>query len=170
MTNVQNNTGFSAIQAVRVSTDPRLVIPSPASIGSAGYDLQAAIPEPLTLYPGEFKKISSGLRLWIQIPGVAGFVFPQPGFGLRGLALKNLTGVIDSDFQGELCLCLWNTNEEQPITIQPFEAVAQLVFLPVLLPALQEVSVFTEETTRGIGGFGSTGNSPRESTIGGNHG
>lgn len=111
----------------------------------------------IVLGPGEQAMVSTGLRVWIDKPGYAGFMFARSGMGVKGLVLGNGTGVIDSDYQGDLKMCLWNRGDEA-ITIRAGDRVAQLVIMPVLTGYKMEVvESFETETERGTGGFGSTG-------------
>lgn len=157
-----------------VITDPRVSqddLPVAHTSESAGLDLRAYPREPdglpnsrgsfalesITLLPGEQMLVSTGLRVWINKPGYAGFMFARSGMGVRGLVLGNGTGVIDSDYQGDLKMCLWNRGDA-PITINAGERVAQLVIMPVMTGYKMEVvDAFDAETERGTGGFGSTG-------------
>lgn len=153
-------------QVIRLIEDSRLKIPKRATPGSAGFDLQAICETPITLYPGEHRKISTGLKVWIRDPGVVGIVTPKSGKGNAGFGVKNLTGIIDSDYQGELIVTVWNTNEETPIEVLPFMQIAQILFVPFIAATLTEVDVFMSETQRGAGGFGSTSLSSSETTEG----
>ncbi|RMD71225.1 MAG: dUTP diphosphatase [Gammaproteobacteria bacterium] len=140
--------------------DPRLgdTIPLPhyATPGSAGMDLRAAIPAPLTLSPGKTHLIPTGLAIHIGDPGLAGLILPRSGLGHRhGLVLGNLVGLIDSDYQGPLMVSVWNRGD-RPYTIEVGERIAQLVFVPIIQAALQVVEDFAE-SERGEGGFGSSG-------------
>ncbi|WPH68408.1 dUTP diphosphatase [Stenotrophomonas phage BUCTxx99] len=111
----------------------------------------------LVIKPGEQVLVSTGLRVWINKPGYAGFMFARSGMGVKGLVLGNGTGVIDSDYQGELKMCLWNRGY-RPIRIEAGDRVAQLVIMPVMTGYKMEVvDAFDAETERGTGGFGSTG-------------
>lgn len=136
---------------------PHVNIPEYGSLGAAGLDLRACITSPLTLGPRDSKLIPSGLAIYIKDPTLVGLIVPRSGLGARhGIVLGNLTGVIDSDYQGEVMISLWNRGE-LPYMISPRERVAQMMFVPVLHPELVEVSRFTDATGRGEGGFGSTG-------------
>lgn len=134
--------------------------PARASEGAAGYDLVACVEEPLVLKAGESRIVSSGVAVYIGDPNVAGIVLPRSGMGIkRGVVLSNLVGLIDSDYQGEIKLGLWNRNapESEPVVINPGDRVAQLVFIPVVLADLVLTETFDSESTRGEGGLGSTG-------------
>lgn len=130
--------------------------PSYASSGSAGLDLRAAIDEPLVIKAGETVLIKTGIAVYIGDPGCAAMILPRSGLGHKhGIVLGNLVGLIDSDYQGELMVSCWNRSQND-FTVEPFERIAQLVFVPVLQPKLIEVENF-EATERGTGGFGSSG-------------
>lgn len=127
------------------------------SDGSAGMDLRACIDEPLILQPGECKLVSSGLSIHLADPGLVGLLLPRSGLGHKhGLVLGNLTGVIDSDYQGPLMMSLWNRGD-RAYTIEPMERVAQYVVVPVFGLSLNFVDEFGEKSERGAGGFGSSG-------------
>ena len=126
------------------------------TIGSACADLCADITEPITLNPNEFKLISSGVRFNIPFPGIVGLVFPRSGLGCKGIVLKNTVGVIDSDYQGEVKIPVYNIGKE-PFVIEPFMRIAQIGFFPVIKAGFVPVSEFKTESERGEGGFGSTG-------------
>jgi len=133
-------------------------LPSYATTGSAGLDLRAVLDAPLTLVPGANKLVHTGLAIHIQDPGVAAMILPRSGQGhKRGLVLGNLVGLIDSDYQGELMISCWNRGQ-QHLLIQPFERIAQLIFVPVLHANFHLVEQFTD-SSRADGGFGHTGRS-----------
>lgn len=128
-----------------------------SSEGSAGMDLRACIDEPLTLQPGECKLVSSGVSIHLDDPGLVGLLLPRSGLGHKhGLVLGNLTGVIDSDYQGPLMMSLWNRSD-RPYTIEPMERVAQYAVVPVFGLSLNFVDEFGAKSERGAGGFGSSG-------------
>lgn len=140
-------------------------LPAVQTVDSAGFDLRAypvdaALGTPLdsiTLEPGQQALVPTGLRVWIDKPGYAGFMFARSGMGVKGLVLGNGTGVIDSDYQGDLKMCLWNRGDKA-ITVNAGDRVAQLVIMPVMTGYRMEVvESFETETERGTGGFGSTG-------------
>ncbi len=139
--------------------DPKVAayLPHYATKGSAGLDLRAALDAPLTLQPGETVMLSTGLAIYIQDPDYAGLILPRSSMGhKRHLVLGNLVGLIDSDYQGELKISMWNRSMTTTAQIEPFERVAQLIIVPVKQATFQIVSEFIE-TDRGEGGFGSTG-------------
>ena len=138
--------------------DPRMRenLPEYATAGAAGLDLRACIDAPLLLAPGDVRLIPSGLAIHIGDPAYAAIILPRSGLGAKhGIVLGNLVGLIDSDYQGELKVSLWNRGIAA-FTIQPLDRIAQLVLIPVLQLRLNVVDEFTH-SERGTGGFGSTG-------------
>ncbi|RUR39582.1 dUTP diphosphatase [Vreelandella populi] len=131
-------------------------MPHYATEGSAGMDLRALLDEPLTLQPGECQLVRTGLAIYIEDPSLAGMILPRSGLGHKhGIVLGNLVGLIDSDYQGELMISVWNRGQSA-FTLSPFERLAQYVLVPVVQAELSIVDAFTA-STRGSGGFGSTG-------------
>jgi deoxyuridine 5'-triphosphate nucleotidohydrolase len=142
--------------------DPRLggefPLPAYATAGSAGLDLRACIDAPLPLAPGRAELIPTGLSIYVADPALAAVILPRSGLGHKhGLVLGNLVGLIDSDYQGPLMVSAWNRGQA-PFTIQPMERLAQLVIVPVQQVEWNVVADF-EASSRGAGGFGSTGKS-----------
>jgi dUTP pyrophosphatase len=140
--------------------DPRLgqdiPLPEHATAGSAGLDLRACLPEPLTVQPGETRLIPTGMALHIADPGLAALILPRSGLGHKhGIVLGNLVGLIDSDYQGELLVSCWNRGHA-PFTIAVGERIAQLIIVPVIQARFDIVSEFTP-SGRGSGGFGHSG-------------
>lgn len=140
--------------------DPRIgtefPLPDYATDGSAGMDLRACLPEPLTLEPGDTHLIPTGIAIHIGNPALAAVILPRSGLGHKhGIVLGNLVGLIDSDYQGQLLISCWNRGNSR-FTIQPGERIAQLVFVPVVQVTLQQVASF-ETSQRGSGGFGHSG-------------
>ncbi len=134
----------------------RSQLPAYATEGSAGLDLRAAIPDPITLRPGDTALIPTGLAIHIGDPSLAAMIIPRSGLGSKhGIVLGNLVGLIDSDYQGQLMLSCWNRGKE-PFVVNPLERIAQLVIVPVVQVDLNIVDDFVE-STRGDSGFGSTG-------------
>ena len=131
-------------------------LPQYATAGAAGLDLRACIDAPLVLRPGDSVLVPSGIAIHLADRGLAALVLPRSGLGHKhGIVLGNLVGLIDSDYQGQIMVSVWNRSRE-PYTLQPLERVAQLVIVPVLQVALNVVQSF-EESERAAGGFGSTG-------------
>lgn len=157
-------------QIIRLTDDSRLVIPSRAAVGSAGFDLQANIEKPIYLQAGLCVKIPTGLKIWIRAEHLVGFIVPKSGKGSAGFGVKNLVGIVDSDYQGEIIVNIWNTNLDEPIVIKPFDQIAQIaqiVFLPFIAAEFTEVRVFETGTERGEGGFGHTEKLTNIPTLGG---
>jgi dUTP pyrophosphatase len=128
------------------------------TFGSAGLDILNCEELPIRLYPNEAKWFKTGLAIYIKDPNFVGLILPRSGKGGNlGLILSNTTGVLDSDYQGELKVGLWNRNETQVLTISPGEAIAQLVIVPLGKPKINVVKEFSKKTIRGENGFGSTG-------------
>jgi dUTP diphosphatase len=131
-------------------------LPQYATPGSAGLDLRACIPAPLTLAPGQTELVASGIAIHLADPGLAAVVLPRSGLGHKhGIVLGNLVGLIDSDYQGEILVSTWNRGTAS-FTISPLERLAQLVVVPVVQVAFNVVEDFGA-SRRGTGGFGSTG-------------
>ncbi|MGS2742647.1 dUTP diphosphatase [Halomonas sp. LS-001] len=131
-------------------------LPVYATQGSAGMDLHALLDAPLTLAPGDCELVRTGLAMHIGSPQLAGMILPRSGLGHKhGIVLGNLVGLIDSDYQGELMISVWNRGQHT-FTIEPFERLAQYVLVPVVQAQLQIVEQF-DDSLRGAGGFGSTG-------------
>ena len=131
-------------------------MPAYATEGSAGLDLRAAIPEPITLRAGDTALIPTGLAIHIGDPTLAAIIIPRSGLGSKhGIVLGNLVGLIDSDYQGQLMVSCWNRGRET-FVVNPLERIAQLVIVPVVRVDFNIVGDFVE-SARGAGGFGSTG-------------
>ena len=138
--------------------DPRLrdQLPAYATSGSAGLDLRACIDTPFVLMPGQTELIPSGIAIHLADPGLAAMVLPRSGMGHKhGIVLGNLVGLIDSDYQGQILVSLWNRGAIA-FTLNPMERIAQLVVVPVVQVGFNLIDEFTQ-STRGAGGFGSTG-------------
>jgi dUTP pyrophosphatase len=131
-------------------------LPKYETIGSAGLDLRACLEEPLSVAPAEVKLISTGIAIHIKDKSLAATILPRSSLGHKhGIVLGNSIGLIDSDYQGPLMISCWNRSHTS-YTIQPGERIAQLVILPIVRIQFEIVDNF-EESTRGEGGFGSTG-------------
>ena len=131
-------------------------LPAYATPGAAGLDLRACLAAPQELAPGATTLVPTGIALHIADPGLAALILPRSGLGHKqGIVLGNLVGLIDSDYQGQIFVSVWNRGHA-PFTIQPLERIAQLVIVPVVQASFNVVDSF-EESARGEGGFGSTG-------------
>ena len=140
--------------------DPRIRenMPAYGSPGAAGLDLRACIDAPLTLEPGDSKLVPSGIAIHLGDPGYAALVLPRSGLGAKsGIVLGNLVGLIDSDYQGQVFVSVWNRSKAA-FTIQPMDRIAQMIIVPVQQVEWNVVEDF-EVSSRGAGGFGSTGKS-----------
>ncbi len=140
--------------------DPRVgddfPLPHYATDGSAGLDMGACIDEALTVEPGDTVLVPSGLAIHIGDPGLAAVLLPRSGLGHKhGLVLGNLTGLIDSDYQGQVFVSIWNRGSKT-YEIQPGERIAQMVFVPVEQVTFDVVDEF-DDSERGAGGFGHSG-------------
>ncbi|GAA3943266.1 dUTP diphosphatase [Litoribacillus peritrichatus] len=131
-------------------------MPAFATEGSAGLDLRACLDEALTIAPGETQLIPTGMAIHLADPGLAAMLLPRSGLGHKhGIVLGNLVGLIDSDYQGQLMVSVWNRGNTS-FTIEIGERIAQMVIVPVIQPEYKIVTDF-DESDRGAGGFGSTG-------------
>ncbi|WP_163649975.1 dUTP diphosphatase [Modicisalibacter sp. 'Wilcox'] len=131
-------------------------LPHYATTGSAGMDLRALLDAPLELAPGDCELVRTGLAVHIADPGLAGMILPRSGLGHRhGIVLGNLVGLIDSDYQGELMISVWNRGRE-PFVLEPGERLAQFVLVPVVQADIEVVDDFAA-SQRGEGGFGHSG-------------
>ncbi|TDR71430.1 dUTP diphosphatase [Paludibacterium purpuratum] len=138
--------------------DPRLNdnLPGYATPGSAGLDLRAAIDQDIQIHPGETHLVPTGMAIHIGDPGFAAMILPRSGLGHKhGIVLGNLVGLIDSDYQGQLFVSVWNRGGES-FRLTPLERIAQLIVVPVAQVEFNIVDDFAT-SERGAGGFGSTG-------------
>lgn len=134
----------------------RFPLPQYATDGSAGLDMRACIDEPLTVEPGDTVLVPSGLAIHIGDTGLAAVLLPRSGLGHKhGLVLGNLTGLIDSDYQGQVFVSVWNRGRKA-YHIEPGERIAQMVFVPVEQVRFDVVEEF-DDSQRGDGGFGHSG-------------
>ncbi len=142
--------------------DPRIgrdyPLPQYATEGSAGVDLRAMVEAPVALQPGDTHLVPTGMAIYLADPGYAAMVLPRSGLGHKhGIVLGNLVGLIDSDYQGQLFVSVWNRGQSA-FTINPGERIAQLIVVPVVQVQFEVVDEFAA-TQRGEGGFGSSGRS-----------
>lgn len=135
---------------------PNAIIPKRMTSGACGFDLCACIEADMTLLPNETALIPTGLAFDMLDENIGGFIFARSGLSVKhGIRLANSVGVIDSDYRGEIKVALFNQSQ-QAFTITHGDRIAQMVFLPVILADLVEVAQLNE-SSRGAGGFGSTG-------------
>lgn len=136
---------------------------------AAGIDLFACIHEPVVVKPQvPAILIPTGISMHMNDSELCAFILPRSGLGhKKGLVLGNGTGVIDADYTAQCFVSVWNRNapntsdESFDITIHPGDRIAQMVFLPIVRPSFDVVSEFSEQSQRGVGGFGSTGGSAK---------
>ena len=132
-------------------------MPVYATAGSAGLDLRACLDAPLTLQPNAWQLVPTCMAVHLNDPGYAALLLPRSGLGHKhGIVLGNLVGLIDSDYQGQLMVSVWNRSNE-PFTVEPLERVAQMVIVPVVQAQFNVVDDFAQASARGAGGYGSTG-------------
>jgi dUTP pyrophosphatase len=131
-------------------------MPSYGTPGSAGLDLRACIDAAIEIAPGQTVLVPTGLSIFVEDPRYAALILPRSGLGHKhGIVLGNLVGLIDSDYQGQLMVSTWNRSNTL-FTLEPMERLAQLVIVPIQQVELKIVEEFAE-SSRGAGGFGSTG-------------
>lgn len=131
-------------------------MPTYATTGSAGLDLRACVDAATVIEPGQTVLVKTGLSIYIEDPHFAGLILPRSGLGHKhGIVLGNLVGLIDSDYQGELMVSVWNRSQTA-FNLEPGERLAQYVLVPVIQAQFDIVNEF-EATERGAGGFGHTG-------------
>ena len=140
-----------------IVNDNRFSVPTRATEGSAGIDLRACIDEPIVIPAGESVMVGTGISIYIKDPNFVGVILPRSGLGSKhGIVLGNLVGLIDSDYQGELMISVWNRGWND-FTLEPATKFAQYVVLPVVTPRFNLVEEFDEGTARGANGFGHSG-------------
>lgn len=131
-------------------------LPQYATTGSAGLDLRACLDNAIVLQPGQTELIPTGIAIHIKDNNLCGMILPRSGLGHKhGIVLGNLVGLIDSDYQGQLFISMWNRGNTE-FTLNPMERIAQLVIVPVVQAEFNLVTEF-DNSDRGAGGFGSTG-------------
>lgn len=140
--------------------DPRIgsefEFPAYATDGSAGMDLRACVDGDTVVAPGQTVLIPTGLSIYVEDPSLAAVLLPRSGLGHKhGIVLGNLTGLIDSDYQGPLMVSLWNRADTE-FTVQPGDRIAQMVFVPIVQVEFDVVEEFAS-SARADGGFGHTG-------------
>ena len=132
-------------------------LPSYATDGSAAIDLRACLKEQIGIQPGETVLVGSGIAINIKDSNIVGIIVPRSGLGIKkGIVLANTMGVIDSDYQGEIKIGLFNRGQNQYL-VKPGERICQMLFMPVMNATLKLVQEFSNATYRGSGGLGHTG-------------
>lgn len=131
-------------------------LPHYATAGSAGLDMRACIDDVLKVDPGQTVLVPTGLAIHIGNADLAAVLLPRSGLGHKhGLVLGNLTGLIDSDYQGQVYISCWNRSNTA-YEVQPGERIAQMVFVAVEQVQFNVVEEFAD-SSRGEGGFGHSG-------------
>ncbi|WP_225639651.1 dUTP diphosphatase [Candidatus Profftia sp. (ex Adelges kitamiensis)] len=132
-------------------------IPKYVTSGSAGLDLHACIFKKIVLGAGVTTLIPSGIAMHIKDPRLAAIILPRSGLGHKhGIVLGNLVGLIDSDYQGQVMVSIWNRSSDI-FTISPGERIAQMILVPIVHAVLNIVENFEKNSQRGSGGFGHSG-------------
>jgi dUTP pyrophosphatase len=147
------------VQVKRLAHAADLPLPTYQSELAAGLDLMAAIPRdaPMVLAPGEYAMVPTGLCMALPL-GTEAQVRPRSGLAARyGVTVLNAPGTVDADFRGEIQVILIN-HGSRPFTIERGMRVAQLIIATTMQANICE-SAILDDTTRGVGGFGSTGSS-----------
>jgi len=140
-----------------IRTKPFAKLPERQTAGSVGYDISACLDGDIKIQPGETNKVGSGIAIALE-PGYAAFLYARSGLGIKnGIVPANCVGVIDSDYRGEVIVGLKNTSDV-PFTVRNGDRIAQMVITKCELPEIV-LCESLEETSRGDGGFGSTGGS-----------
>lgn len=131
-------------------------LPRYATEGAAGMDLCACLDEHLHIDPGETHLVPTGIAIHIRDRRTAAMLLPRSGLGHKhGIVLGNLVGLIDSDYQGQILVSLWNRGQKH-FVVEPGDRIAQMVFVPIV-PVQFEVVTDFPESPRGAGGFGHSG-------------
>lgn len=155
-TNSFNQSSNMIVDIKIINEKIRNYLPSYGTIGSAAADLRACIDEPITLKPGETILVPTGFAFYLKDVNYASIILPRSGLGHKsGIILGNTIGLIDSDYQGEMMISVWNRSKEI-FTINPLDRIAQLAIIPIKQFQYNIVDSF-EESERGEGGFGHTG-------------
>ena len=134
---------------------PSAKLPERQTVGSVGYDISACLDNDAVIAPGETLKVGSGIAIALE-PGYAAFIYARSGLGINfGITPANCVGVIDSDYRGEVIVGLKNSSKES-FTVKNGDRIAQMVIAKCEVPEIV-LQDNLDETTRGTGGFGSTG-------------
>ncbi|AAO27210.1 deoxyuridine 5'-triphosphate nucleotidohydrolase [Buchnera aphidicola str. Bp (Baizongia pistaciae)] len=132
-------------------------LPSYATSGSSGLDLRACIKDSIILLPNETVLIPTGIAVYIDDPYITAIILPRSGLGhVQGIVLGNLVGLIDSDYQGQVMVSLWNRGSRN-FSVKVGMRIAQIVFIPIIRPIFEIVTNFVVDTERKVQGFGHSG-------------
>ncbi|AEO08890.1 deoxyuridine 5'-triphosphate nucleotidohydrolase [Buchnera aphidicola str. Ak (Acyrthosiphon kondoi)] len=131
-------------------------LPSYATLGSSGLDLRACLERKIKLKSQQTILVPTGIAIYIANPNITALILPRSGLGhKKGIVLGNLVGLIDSDYQGQLMISLWNRSKKD-FDINPDDRVAQIIFVPIIRPSFSLVKEF-KKTLRSNKGFGHSG-------------
>ncbi|QCI17931.1 dUTP diphosphatase [Buchnera aphidicola (Acyrthosiphon lactucae)] len=131
-------------------------LPSYATLGSSGLDLRVCLEKKIRLKSEQTILVPTGIAIYIANPNITALILPRSGLGhKKGIVLGNLVGLIDSDYQGELMVSLWNRSKTD-FYINPDDRVAQIIFVPIIRPCFSLVKEFNK-TSRSKKGFGHSG-------------
>ncbi|CAL4326610.1 dUTP diphosphatase [Buchnera aphidicola] len=144
------------IQILNLRTKKNFSFPTYATSGSSGLDLRACLEKKTRLRAYKTILVPTGIAIYIENPNITAFILPRSGLGHeKGIVLGNLIGLIDSDYQGQLMISLWNRSKKD-FYINPDDRVAQIVFVPIIKPSFSLVEKFNK-TSRAKKGFGHSG-------------
>ncbi len=132
------------------------LLPKYATTGSSGLDLRACLEKKIKLKSQKVILVPTGIAIYIDNPNITALILPRSGLGHKnGIVLGNLVGLIDSDYQGELMISLWNRSDKD-FYVNPNDRVAQIIFVPIIKPLFNLVENF-DKTERSHNGFGHSG-------------
>ncbi|MCR3754625.1 MAG: deoxyuridine triphosphatase [Candidatus Westeberhardia cardiocondylae] len=138
-------------------TNKNIPYPKYTTTGSSALDLHANINKPIQIKPKNTVLIPTGIAIHISDPNITAIIIPRSGLGhYHGIILGNTIGLIDSDYQGEIKLSIWNRNNKT-YTIQPHERIAQIIFFPIIRVKFNLIKSFKNRTKRNNKGFGHSG-------------
>lgn len=132
--------------------------PTIGTAGAAAVDLRACFKVPITLWPGHELICSAGFKMHMP-RGLCALIIPRSGLGWKHVVLANGTGLIDSDYQGEIRMKVMHRGPKgsEPVHVKPYDRLAQMIFVHYYEVQWERVAQFSEATNRGEGGFGHTG-------------
>ncbi|QCI24591.1 dUTP diphosphatase [Buchnera aphidicola (Muscaphis stroyani)] len=132
------------------------LLPIYETLGSSGLDLRACIEKKIKLVSKETILVPTGVAIYIEKPNITALILPRSGLGhYKGIILGNTVGVIDSDYQGQLMVSLWNRSKKD-FFINPYDRIAQIIFVPIIKAKFKIVKDFNK-TSRFDKGFGHSG-------------
>lgn len=144
------------IQILDSRLKKNFLLPTYATLGSSGLDLRACLEKKIKLKADKTILIPTGISIYIKDPNITALILPRSGLGhKKGIVLGNLVGLVDSDYQGQLMISLWNRSKRD-FYINPDDRVAQIVFIPIIRPCFSIVKNF-DQTVRAEKGFGHSG-------------